>query len=74
VSRPIESLAAWDAGRLDFLPLREVYEAAYALVDRKLTGERRAEARKFIGWQRSSGRIRALMTRLEALPDPEVSS
>lgn len=58
----------------EWFPERDVYNAAFALVDRKLAGERRAEARKFIYRQRSSRRIQALMTRLESMPDLDLEA
>ena len=45
--------------------------AAYAMVDRKLSGVRRAEARKWIYTCGSRRRLEALMERLRSLPDLE---
>ena len=43
--------------------------AACDLIDRKLTGEHRKEARKWVRRCRYDTQIRALMGRLESLPD-----
>lgn len=67
--------SGWQAGgHRKLLVTKDLYEQAYAVVDRKVAGDRRKEIRKWIFSRRNPAQLEGLIKRLESLPDIEVSS
>lgn len=68
MSAATEEPNVWQAAHQDAVHA-DTCRAACDLIDRKLIGEHRKEARKWVRRSRYDTQIRALMDRLESLPD-----
>jgi len=58
----------WQADSANIASI-DLRHAAWALIDRKLSGPKRAQARQWVYFRRNAGPIHALMQRLDNLPD-----
>lgn len=72
--RRTESPSGYQVDHRIGIPTSGLRLEAYDLVDRKFTGPKRAELRKWIYSRRDARQIRGLMARIEPLPDVEQGS